>query len=103
MRSGGGHLRPRGAAAQGVGDVISGRPSHAGFYDAVDVRCSSSWLGGFLGVVMKTGAIDAGLSNVIRILGGREILLKSRDDGPLHRLGHVLRMSGGDHGLSTPF
>jgi len=29
-------------------------------------------VGGFLGVVMKTGAIDAGVSNVIRLLGGRE-------------------------------
>ena len=29
-------------------------------------------VGGFLGVVMKTGAIDAGVSGVIRSLGGRE-------------------------------
>ena len=29
-------------------------------------------VGGFLGVVMKTGAVDAGVANVIRLLGGRE-------------------------------
>ena len=29
-------------------------------------------VGGFLGVVMKTGAVDAGVGNVIRLLGGRE-------------------------------
>ena len=29
-------------------------------------------MGGFLGVVMKTGAVDAGVSAVIRALGGRE-------------------------------
>ena len=32
-------------------------------------------VGGFLGVVMKTGAIDAGVGNIIRILNGKEILL----------------------------
>ena len=32
-------------------------------------------VGGFLGVVMKTGAIDAGVSNIIRILNGQEIWL----------------------------
>ena len=32
-------------------------------------------VGGFLGVVMKTGAIDAGVSNVISRLQGRENLL----------------------------
>ncbi len=58
---------------QGVGDVI--QASFHGFYDAVDVALFILMVGGFLGVVMKTGAIDAGVSNVIRILGGREILL----------------------------
>ena len=58
---------------QGVGDVI--QASFHGFYDAVDVALFILMVGGFLGVVMATGAIDAGVSNVIRILGGREILL----------------------------
>lgn len=58
---------------QGVGDVILA--SFNGFYDAVDVALFILMVGGFLGVVMKTGAIDAGVSNVIRLLGGKEILL----------------------------
>ena len=55
---------------QGVGDVL--KASFSGFYDAVDVCVFILMVGGFLGVVMKTGAIDAGVSNVITRLGGRE-------------------------------
>ena len=58
---------------QGAGDVILA--SFQGFYDAVDVALFILMVGGFLGVVMATGAIDAGVSNVVRLLGGREILL----------------------------
>jgi len=58
---------------QGAGDVILA--SFQGFYDAVDVALFILMVGGFLGVVMQTGAIDAGVGNVIRLLGGREILL----------------------------
>ena len=58
---------------QGAGDVILA--SFQGFYDAVDVALFILMVGGFLGVVMKTGAIDAGVSNVIRLLGGREVFL----------------------------
>ncbi len=53
-----------------VGDVL--KASFEGFYDAVDVCLFILMVGGFLGVVMKTGAIDAGVSGVIRSLGGRE-------------------------------
>jgi uncharacterized ion transporter superfamily protein YfcC len=53
-----------------VGDVL--KASFEGFYDAVDVCLFILMVGGFLGVVMKTGAIDAGVSGVIRGLGGRE-------------------------------
>ena len=49
--------------------------SFEGFYDAVDVAVFILMVGGFLGVVMRTEAIDAGVSNVIRLLGGREIWL----------------------------
>ncbi len=49
--------------------------SFQGFYDAVDVALFILMVGGFLGVVMKTGAIDAGVGNIIRILNGKEILL----------------------------
>ncbi|MDE7042190.1 MAG: YfcC family protein [Oscillospiraceae bacterium] len=58
---------------QGPGDVILA--SFQGFYDAADVALFILMVGGFLGVVMRTGAIDAGVSNVIRLLGGKEILL----------------------------
>lgn len=58
---------------QGAGDVVLA--SFEGFYDAVDVALFILMVGGFLGVVMKTGAIDAGVGNVIRLLGGREIWL----------------------------
>ncbi len=55
---------------QGVGDVILA--AFHGFYDAVDVCVFILMVGGFLGVVMRTGAVDAGVSNVIRLLDGRE-------------------------------
>ena len=58
---------------QGPGDVILA--SFQGFYDAADVALFILMVGGFLGVVMRTGAIDAGVGNVIRLLGGKEILL----------------------------
>ena len=58
---------------QGAGDVILA--SFQGFYDAVDVALFIRMVGGFLGVVMKTGAIDAGVGNVVRLLGGKEIWL----------------------------
>ena len=43
-----------------------------GFYDAVDVCLFILTVGGFLGVVMKTGAVDAGVARLIGALGGRE-------------------------------
>ena len=55
---------------QGVGDVL--KAAFSGFYDAVDVCIFILMVGGFLGVVMKTGAVDAGVANIIRLLGGRE-------------------------------
>ena len=55
---------------QGVGDVL--KAAFSGFYDAVDVCIFILMVGGFLGVVMKTGAVDAGVGHVIRLLGGRE-------------------------------
>lgn len=55
---------------QGVGDILLA--AFSGFYDAVDVCIFILMVGGFLGVVMKTGAIDAGVTGVIGGLGGRE-------------------------------
>ncbi len=56
--------------AQGVFDVILA--SFHGFYEAVEIALFILMVGGFLGVVMKTGAINAGIANVIRLLNGRE-------------------------------
>lgn len=58
---------------QGVGDIILA--AFEGFFDAVDVAVFILMVGGFLGVVMKTGAIDAGVASVVKKLGGREIFL----------------------------
>lgn len=58
---------------QGVGDVLLA--PFRGFFDAVDVAVFILMVGGFLGVMMKTGAIDAGISRIIHRLQGREFLL----------------------------
>lgn len=55
---------------QGVGAVL--KAAFSGFYDAVDVCVFILMVGGFLGVVMKTGAVDAGVSDTIRLLDGQE-------------------------------
>lgn len=55
---------------QGPADVITA--PFKGFYSAVDVCLFIMMVGGFLGVVMKTGAIDAGIANVINKLNGKE-------------------------------
>ncbi|WDV46022.1 YfcC family protein [Clostridiaceae bacterium M8S5] len=46
-----------------------------GFFDAKDVCLFILVIGGFLGIVMKTGAIDAGISNVVHRMKGREKLM----------------------------
>ena len=46
-----------------------------GFQDAVDVALFIIVIGGFLGVVMKTGAIDAGIAKVTHTLQGKERIM----------------------------
>lgn len=46
-----------------------------GLYQGIDIAAFILMVGGFLGVVAKTGAIDAGISHMIRALKGRESLL----------------------------
>ena len=46
-----------------------------GLYEAIDIAAFILMVGGFLGVVAKTGAIDAGISRIIEGLEGREMLL----------------------------
>lgn len=58
---------------QGFGAIILA--AFEGFFDAVDVAVFILMVGGFLGVVMKTGAIDAGVAAVVKQLNGKEILL----------------------------
>ena len=46
-----------------------------GFKDAVDVCIFILLLGGFLGVVTKTGALDAGIASLVKKLKGNELIL----------------------------
>ncbi|MBQ1251782.1 MAG: YfcC family protein, partial [Firmicutes bacterium] len=57
--------------AQGIGSIILA--SFRGFYDAVDICLFILAVGGFLGVMMKTGAVNAGIYNIVRLLKGREM------------------------------
>ena len=65
-----GTYHPVEARPQGLGAML--QAAFSGFYDAVDVCVFILMVGGFLGVVMKTGAVDAGVAAIIRRLGGRE-------------------------------
>ncbi len=55
---------------QSIFDVMLA--SFHGFYEAVEIALFILMVGGFLGVVMKTGAINAGIARVIRLLNGKE-------------------------------
>ncbi len=46
-----------------------------GFVDALDVCVFVLVLGGFLGVVTKTGALDAGIKTLVKKLNGNELIL----------------------------
>ena len=61
------------ANPQGIGDVILAPIN--GFYDSVDIILYTLVIGGFLAVVMKTGALDAAIGGIINKLKGREKLL----------------------------
>lgn len=84
-------------APQGIGAAL--KAAFRGFYDAVDVCVFILMVGGFLGVVMKTGAIDAGVSNVISRLQGREKPAHYYFNAVFRSGRHHLRHVGGDHGL----
>lgn len=57
-------------APQDVGDVL--KAPFAGFGDAVDICVFILMVGGFLGIVMHTGAIDAGVATLIAKLGDKQ-------------------------------
>ncbi len=58
---------------QNLFDII--KAPAMGFQDAVDVALFILIIGGFLGVIMKTGAIDAGIANITKTLKGREKIM----------------------------
>lgn len=68
-----GSYHPVPANPQGPGDVL--KAAFSGFYEAVDVCVFILMVGGFLGIIMKSGAMDAGVSAIIQRLKGREQLL----------------------------
>ena len=59
--------------AQGVGAVFLAPLK--GLYDAIEVAVFILMVGGFLGIVMETGAINAGINTIVQKLKGREKLL----------------------------
>ncbi len=58
---------------QGIGAIILSPIN--GFMDAVDIILYTLIIGGFLAVVMKTGALDAGIGDILRRFKGREKFL----------------------------
>lgn len=61
------------ANMQGIGDIIMAPVN--GFMDAVDIILYTLVIGGFLAIIMKTGAMDAGIGHVVKSLSGKEQLL----------------------------
>ncbi|MDD5935494.1 MAG: YfcC family protein, partial [Clostridiales bacterium] len=58
---------------QGIGDIVLAPIQ--GFIDAIEVSTFILMVGGFLGIVMQTGAINAGIGNIIHAFRGREKLM----------------------------
>ena len=56
-----------GVESASLSQMIMAAPK--GFADAIDVCVFVLCIGGFLGVVNKTGAIDAGIATVVKYLG----------------------------------
>lgn len=58
---------------QGIWEILSAPIK--GFFEAGDIILYVMVIGGFLGVVMKTGAIDAGIGATVRRLEGKEYVM----------------------------
>ncbi len=56
-----------------LSQVIMAAPK--GFVDAIDVCVFVLCIGGFLGVMNQTGALDAGIATVVKMLKGNELML----------------------------
>lgn len=63
------------AASNGQGIIAITRAPLSGFYEAIEIAVFILMVGGFLGVVGKTGAIDAGVAAVAQKLGNQGNLL----------------------------
>ena len=70
-------------------------------YGAIDVALFILVIGGFLGVTMQTGAIQAGIARVVERLRGRERLMIPILDDPLRPGRHDLRDGRGVASPST--
>jgi len=75
-----GSFKPVESNPQGISDILLAPIN--GFYDidsyqaaAIDVALFVLIIGGFLGVMNKTGAIDAGIKSVMSSMQGKEILM----------------------------
>ncbi|MBC7959428.1 MAG: YfcC family protein [Vallitaleaceae bacterium] len=75
---------PAGKYEEGVYQAIDKNPQGIlrflsapveGFYDAIGIALFVLVIGGFINVMIKTGAIDAAIGNLIKKFGGREIIL----------------------------
>lgn len=55
---------------QGVGAFL--QAPFEGFYEAVDIALFILMVGSFLGVMNQTGALEAGIFSILRIMNGRE-------------------------------
>ena len=58
---------------QGLLDVV--RAPLSGFYEAIEIAVFILTVGGFLGVMGKTGAVDAGIASIVARLGNRGSVL----------------------------
>jgi len=58
---------------QGLYDILAAPVE--GFFNAVDIALFVLVIGGFVGIVLKTGAIDAAIGSLIKNLKGKEIML----------------------------
>lgn len=65
-----GTYRKTSRSGQGLSDIL--QSPFSGFYDAVDIAVFILMVGSFLGVMNKTGALEAGIFRILHIMNGRE-------------------------------
>ena len=58
---------------QGLWEIL--RAPIEGFFNATDIIVFILVIGGFLGLVTDTGAIDAGIGSIVKRFSGRETLM----------------------------